>query len=688
MRSRAFVTFLVVALALTALVGRVGYLQFFRGKDLTTRAELQWMQSLPVEPARGVIYDRNGKELAISASADTVMAIPPQVTDPRGTAHALASILEMDEETIYERITRKVSAVYVKRKITQEQTIAIRELNLDGITFTQEGKRFYPYGSLASHALGFVGIDSQGLNGIELVYDEYLRGQKGEIELPRDAKGDPLPGVTPVYKPPVDGSSLKLTLDEVIQHVVERELDNALAENKATEGLVIAMDPNNGEVLGIASRPNYDPNHYAEYAQETWRNHAISDVFEPGSTFKIITMVSAMEEGKVQDSDRFYDPGYIKVADSTIHCWKRGGHGSETFPEIVQNSCNPGFVLLGQRVGAAALDSYIRKFGFDKKTGIDLNGEAIGILYNLPKKGPVELATTSFGQGPAVTPIQQVAAVAAVANGGHLVTPHLMKEIRTPDGQVVSTGVTAPGAQVISAATAAHARDLMESVVQTGSGLNAYLPGFRVAGKTGTAQVPRPGGGYYSDRYIASFIGFAPANDPKVVLYVAIRDPKGPKGYYGSQVAGPVFKAIMYDVLRYLNVTPQTDATGMPEISMVTVPNVQGATRDDALKALEDAGLNVHIAGDGPKVSEQTPKGGAQVPGGTSVTLSMRDTSAPTGKINVPDLIGMSMRAAGAELSAAGLKGSFTGTGRAVRQDPTAGLQVDVGATITVEFAP
>ena len=679
------ILFVFVAV-LTALIGRLAYLQLVRGPELESWAMAQWMRDVPVEPKRGIIYDRNLRELAISANSDTVVAIPARIENPQQTAAKLAAVLGISEQSIYDRITQRRSLVYVARKVTPEQAAAIRTLDLAGITFQIETKRYYPHQNLASHVLGFAGIDNQGLNGIELTYDDILNGTPGEVRYPTDARSDPLIHANPEYVPPVDGNSIVLTIDEVIQHIVERELDVIMKLHNAQSALAVAMNPKTGEILAMANRPDFDPNYFNLYPQELWRNAIVSDSFEPGSTFKVMTAAAGLNEGTVTESDRFFDPGYILVAGARLHCHKAGGHGDQTFEQVIWNSCNPGFVMVAQKLGKDTLFRYIDAFGFGKKTGIDLPGEATGIMFQ--KVGPVELATTSFGQGPAVTPLQQVVALSAVANGGKLIQPRLVKEVLDPDGNSLESYEPTIVGNPISEETAARLRNLLEGVVANGSGKQAFIEGYRIAGKTGTAQVPKPGGGYYSDRYIASFIGFAPANDPEIVMIVMVNNPRGNYGYYGSMVAAPAYKAMMVDILRYLDVKPTTEAPGLQPPGSILVPELRGLSTTAALAHLRDLGLNLRMEQAGTIVLEQTPKPGAEVMTGTTVVVELGENPLPGGKFAVPDVRGLPMRDASLRLSSLGLKIVIEGSGIAVSQEPEPGVHVEAGSAIKVVFRP
>jgi stage V sporulation protein D (sporulation-specific penicillin-binding protein) len=691
-RIRAGIALLIFLLSLLALDVRLAWLQLVKGPELSSRAYSQWMREIPVEPKRGIIYDRNGNELAISASADTVVAIPAQIEDAQATAKQLASVLSMSEADVYEAITRKKAAVYVARKIDPAVAAQVRAMALPGITFTEESRRYYPYGNLASQVLGFAGIDSQGLYGLELQYDEYLRGKKGYLQYPTDSRGQEISDATPSYVPPQDGYDLKLTLDEVIQHIVERELDNAMEVHNAEAALAIVMDPNTGAILAMANRPDFDPNNYMEAYRTTgstkiWENEAVSGGFEPGSTFKVVTASAGLEVGVVTEETPYFDKGYEIVAGRRLHCWRRQGHGQETFRQVIKNSCNPGFISVGLELGAARLTEYVKKFGFGQKTGIDLPGEAIGVMFS--QIGPVELATMSFGQGPSVTPIQQVVAMAAIANGGKIVQPYVLDQVLDQDGNVVHQSEPKVLGQAIMEETSSRMRALLEEVVTDGGGRNAFIPGYRLAGKTGTAQVPMPGGGYYSNKYIASFTGFAPANDPKVVVFMAIKDPKGKYGYYGANTAAPATRNMAQDILYYLDVMPQIDAVTAPQPAPVEVPDLLGLTSSQALSRLLDTGLNIRLDGQGPKILDQTPKAGVKVAPGTTVIVYLGQQEGQVGQpVEVPDVTSLSLRDASVALSTQGLRIHAVGSGVASSQSPIAGTVVPAGSIITVNFVP
>jgi stage V sporulation protein D (sporulation-specific penicillin-binding protein) len=665
------------------LIGRFSWIQIISNKLYQEKALGQRLRELKVEPKRGMIYDKNGVELAVSASADTVVAIPKEIKKPEETARKLSEILEKDQEEIYKRITKNAAAVYVSRKIDDKQAKAIRELNLPGITFTEETKRFYPKGMLASHLLGFSGVDNQGLQGLELSYDNQLKGNPGRISIESDAVGRKIPEGIKDYKAPDDGNNIYLTIDNVLQYIAERELDKALTEHTAEAATIVMMDPNTGEILALANRPAYDPNNFAEYSPGLWRNRAVSDTYEPGSTFKIITTSAGLEEGVVHPNDKFFDPGHIEVAGQIIHCWKSGGHGSQTFAEVVQNSCNPGFVQIGQRLGKETFYKYIEAFGFGDKTDIQFPGEAKGLMYTLPQIGPVELATIAFGHGVSVTPIQLITAVSAVANGGQLLKPHLVKEIRSTNGKLIKKIEPEPIRKVISEETAKTVRELLVGVVENGSGQATKLDGYEIGGKTGTAK-------YYGQRkYNVSFIGMLPADKPELVALVVVYGLTS-EPHYASQVAVPIFHNVIKDAVRYLEIPPKEEKKEEEDekerIKRVKVPNVKNLSLSIAEELLAKEGLKVKLEGEGDIIIDQVPNPEVVVNEGSTVILFFNGAEKNKNryKVTVPDLKGMRIREAANIMSDLGLRLKWQGSGEITKQQPVAGKTVNSGDYITV----
>nr|WP_245796382.1 stage V sporulation protein D [Domibacillus antri] len=616
--------------AFTALIIRTGYIQLSIGSELTEKAEELWGRSIPAQPERGLIKDRNGTVLAGNKSAPTVYVIPAQIEDAKTAARKLAAILGEKELVIYERMTKRSSIERLSSKgrhISTETARNITELQLKGVWVGEDSVRDYVLNERLAHVIGFTGADNQGLAGIEAYYDEKLSGSSGSVQMFTDAKGENMPGMADDYIPPEDGMDLQLTIDAKIQAVIERELDFAEKTYKPEGAMAIAMDPNSGAILAMSSRPSYNPSAFGDYDPDVYnRNLPVWSTFEPGSTFKIITLAAALEEKEADlDRDHFHDPGYVKVNGSRLRCWKREGHGHQSFLEVVENSCNPGFVELGSRLGEKKLFHYIRKFGFGQKTGIDLYGEGTGILFSEQAAGPVEAATTAFGQGVAVTPIQQVSAVSAAVNGGILYRPYVAMNWTDPKtGKVTVQNKAKKVRRVISEETSKEVRRALESVVAKGTGRNAFVDGYRIGGKTGTAQKAKDGR-YLENNHIVSFIGVAPSNEPKVVIYTAIDNPKGTV-QFGGTVAAPIVGKMMADVLPLLGVEPQKDQIEKEKTwsdpDIIEVPKLVGLSKQQLKEQLIN--VNIEVEGTGDSVVSQSPSAGVKVERGSKVRVLLK----------------------------------------------------------------
>ncbi|MBE6161401.1 MAG: stage V sporulation protein D [Firmicutes bacterium] len=620
--------FLVVSIILIIIFIRVFYIQFFSYKKLNNLAESLWSRELPITADRGEILDRNGKKLATNITTTSLVVIPNQIKDKEDTAKKLSDILNSDYKDMLRHVSKKTSIERIHpegRRLSYDTATKINDLNIDGVYLVKESKRYYPYGKVLSHVLGYVGIDNQGLSGLELYYDKYLTGANGAIKYFSDGKGHRLK-LSEIYEAPTSGVNVQLTIDLDLQLATERELDNVVSMYNPEHALIMAMNPKTGEILAMSSRPNFDSNNYKNYSTETInRNLPIWMTYEPGSTFKITTVSAAVNEGVVNlFEDHFYDSGSIHVDGARIKCWKAGGHGDQTYLQVVENSCNPGFVSLGQKLGKEKLMEYIKNFGFGEKTGVDLNGESDGILFNVDKMGPVELATTSFGQGISVTPIQQIRAVSAAVNGGILYKPYIVSSMQEPEtNNIILKNEPIKIRRVLREDTSKLIRYTLESVVANGTGRNAYIENYRVGGKTGTAQKVSDGK-YMVGNYIVSFIGFMPADDPEIVVYVAIDHPKGIT-QYGGTVSAPIAKNILKSAIDIYDMKPSKDGMLREytwlDTKYVVLPNVVGMNINDAKKELK--GFKIEYSGSGEKVLYQSPKENLYVKEGSVVKLML-----------------------------------------------------------------
>lgn len=618
--------FLISIVILIAIIIKVFYIQVFAYDKLSTLAESLWSRELPIKADRGEIVDRNGEVLATNITTVSLVVVPGQIDDPEKVAKDLSDILGTDYQDMLKHVTKSTSIERVHpegRGLDFDIAEKIDALGYDGVYLLKESKRYYPYETVLSHVLGYVGIDNQGLSGLELYYDEYLTGADGAIKYFSDGKGNKLE-LTEVYEAPTSGITIELTIDINLQLAIENELDNAMSKYNPEQGLILAMDPDTGEVLAMASRPNFNSNNYQDYSTEIInRNLPIWMTYEPGSTFKIITLSAALEEQTINlFEDTFTDTGAINVDGSTIHCWKSGGHGTQTMLEVVENSCNPGFVRIGQTLGVETLMSYIDAYGFGEETGIDLNGESTGILFDVDEMGPVELATTSFGQGISVTPIQQVRAVSAAINGGKLYTPYIVGAfLESETDSLIEKVEPVVTREVISEETSSLVRYALESVVANGSGKNAYIENYRVGGKTGTAQKVQDGS-YLDGNYILSFMGFMPADDPEIVVYVAIDNPKGVT-QYGGVVSAPIARNVLLSAIDILDINPSKEGMAKEytwlDKKYSILPDVVGMTKEEAAKTLKN--YRIEYSGSGGKVIYMSPNSGYYVAEGETIML-------------------------------------------------------------------
>ena len=692
------ITFILIfcLLLLLTWMGRLFWVQIVWGAELRQQAVEFRTRPLVLHPDRGNIYDRNQNELVASVPAFSIYAWPEKIKDAAELARKIAPILEMKPEQITQKISTNRSFVWLKHKLSPEAAEILKGFALDGIGLVEGSARAYKQGSIAAHLLGFVGNDNQGITGLEKSYDRELRGSPGYLFMESDAAGQPVPQSSLLVSPSSSGNNLVLTVDQTIQYFTERELDKIVTDYQPARASIIVMDPQTGGILAMGSRPLFDPEHWEQVEQEVWeRNTATLYNYEPGSTFKMFIAAAALEEKIVRATDWFYDPGYIVVNGQKIYCWDRKGHQEQTFVQAVENSCNPAFIQIGLKLGKERLYKYIQGFGFGAPTGVDLPGEEAGIILPVDKVGNLDIATMCIGQSISVTPLQLLNAVCAIANGGNLMKPHLVKAILDNEGKVISQTEPQIVRRVISRDTAAGLSRMLEKVILEGTGKRAHVEGYRIAGKTGTAQIP-VSGGYAEDKYVASFAGFAPVDDPRIAVLVLLAEPKG-KEYHGGEVAAPVFQNLLRDTLGYLGV-PVEEAQRqkardlnlpVPARSMAATPNVIGFPVADAHWLLENRGLIPWYSEKEGIVQEQKPSAGSLVARGSTVTLKLK--SLPPAQNNyeylvLPDVTGLSVKRAGEICEALGFTAFIKGSGLVGEQEPQPGTKVKRGTVVTLKL--
>ena len=653
-KKRIRIMLFVILLVIIMLIARLGYIQLINGKNLSEMAYEQQTLDRTINPKRGTIYDLTGQVLAQSSTVETVTVNPGNIDkeSKEKVAKKLSETFELDYEKTLKKVSKRSSIETIAKKVDKEKTDELRkwmeEENITtGINIDEDTKRYYPNNNLASQIIGFCGSDNQGLDGIEAKYDKVLSGTKGAIKRHTDAKGGEIGEEGETYVAAVDGDDLVLTIDINIQSIVEKYLKEACIDNQCTDGgNIIAINPKNGDILAMATYPDYNLNEpYAAYTDElkgiwdtadqaektkslqaVWRNRAITDTYEPGSTFKTITASAALEEGLVTDIDKqgqFCCTGGIEVAGVRIKCWRYyRPHGAESLRQALMNSCNPIFIGLGQKMGVHTYYSYLQKFGLLEKTGIDLPGEAGSIFLAENKMGPVELATVSFGQRFEITPLQLVTAVSSIANGGNLVQPRVVKAIIDSETGERTDIETKVKSQTISKETSEKVLSMMESVVSEGTGKNAKVAGYRIGGKTGTSE-----DGVNTNKYVTSFLGVAPIEDPQVVVLVTLYNPTGEGGHQGGGVAAPVGGQVFSEILPYLEVS-QGNQDEIEQVEQVQVPKVEGLSIKEAEKTVKELGLELSIENDSEEldkentlVTEQTPKEGIAVNKGSKVYI-------------------------------------------------------------------
>ncbi len=608
---------MLVSFLFFAIVVRLSYLQFVKGKWLQAKASDQWTRDLPLNALRGNIYDSLGNPLATTYSSYDVYVRPSRVEDEKAVTHILSSTLNLEFDRVYEKvIDRYVSESLIKMQVSKEKVNILKESGLSGILFSENNSRKYTYGSLLTQVLGFTTIDNIGQAGLEAYYDKYLTGIDGYIIEESDVRGNRIDNTLSTYMPSIPGLNLNLTIDINIQRFTEEALSRLMLEQKPKRASAIVMNPNNGEIVAMATMPNFNlnspPRDNVATLMENVKNINIVDVYEPGSTFKCITMANSIDEGVARMGETFFDPGYRIVDGEKIKCWKLTGHNMQTLSEGLCNSCNSVFVDLALRLGKDRMYEMFEKFGLGKTLGIDFYGESGGIIMNYATSKTVDIARMGFGQAIAVTPLQEISAICSVVNGGYLYKPYFVKSITDSRGEVVSTTNPTVINRTISESTSEIMRTMMEDVIKQYSGYYAFIPGYRVGGKTGTTQ--KYAEGKISGEYIASFVGTFPADKPDYVILILADEPSG-DSYYGSIVATPYAKEIIEKIIDYKNYSPSNidEQYNMSQIEKVLMPNVIGENVYKAVDILEASGLQVEIEGEGNLVTGQFPLGDVEV---------------------------------------------------------------------------
>lgn len=706
---RVLAFLLAIVILFLALSGRLLYISIFRSKDYKAMAEEQWTNEIQIDARRGRILDRNNRELAVTANVFRVdldlitlrKYIDKKDTDNIEIAKLLAEALEMDEEKVLSRIEltypsgNPANSATLIRRIEKEKADKVKELDINGVIVSEDTKRYYPNGDFLSHTLGTTNADGEGLSGLELYYNEELMGIPGVrvSEVSGNSTSNPYSETS--FTPPVDGKDMTLTIDENIQYFVEKVAEDALKKHNADSVSIAVMNPNNGEILGMVNKPGFNPNNPYEGSEEfkgkdesaklqnMWRNTIVSDAFEPGSIFKIITSIAAIEEKIAGKDEVYYCDGSLNVAGKNIKCWKPGGHGVQNFNQTLENSCNVAFMEMGAKLGAEKLNEYIKLFGFGAQSGIDLPGEATGIVKNVEDISAVDLATISFGQTNTMNGIQFMTALNAVANGGDLIQPHIMKELSHKDdnGTKIIDEVFVPKIQenIVDEKSTMRVKEALESTVSNGSSKDAGIEGIKVAGKTGTAEKVDPETGTYGAGYIASFAGFAPYDNPQVSLIVIIDNPKNGE-HFGGIVAAPFAGELFNNIFNYISLNEgQLDAKD----ESVIIPDLRGDKVTSAEKTLNELGINCVIEGDGTFVTSVTPIPGYKVKKSDSITLYAGSRFDRNEKeIVVPDFRKLNKEEAEEILKSLGLKGEFEGEGEIKEQSISAGEIIKSGDKI------
>lgn len=682
--------------------------------EYSSRAEEQWTSEVSIDARRGRILDRNGVELAVSANVyriDFDLNSVRQYLKNNSLTNAdiagkIADAVAMEESKVMEKLETKLASganagsATLIRRIEKEAADKVNNLNIDGVIVSPDTKRYYPKGEFLAHVLGSTNVDGQGLTGVELQYNEHLSGVPGVRISEIERNEENLSYTISNFTEPIDGKDVTLTIDSKIQAIAEKVAEKGLVDNQAKRVSIMVMNPNNGEILAMVNKPDFDPNNpfdgFEDFSGETdgeklqkmWRNSLVNDTFEPGSIFKVVTMVTALEEGIASESDTFECGGSLQVGSHTIKCWKTSGHGSQILPQILQNSCNVGFMKLGEKIGKETLNEYIKKLGFGKTTGIDLPGEASGIVKKTENITESDLATISFGQTNTVTAIQYMQAFNALANGGSLIQPHIMKEVshyNSDDTKVIDeTYEPVISKNVLSDKSTATLRDYLERTVNEGGSNKSYIEGYHIGGKTGTAQkVNSVTGGYESGKYISSMAAMAPVDSPEITAFVSIDEPSN-GAYYAGVVTAPLMKILLTDIFNYMDSEFSEDYNAV--VRDVLIPEIRGKSIEEAKKILKDVNLEYNIEGSGEIVTNTQPYPGYTVKEGTKITIYTGD-AVDNNKVSMPDLTGFSVTSAEDVLDNLGIKYILEGDGFVIDQSIPAGEVITTGSNVRLTLS-
>ena len=682
--------------------------------EYSSRAEEQWTSEVSIDARRGRILDRNGVELAVSANVYRVdfdlnsvrQYLKNNSLTNADIASKIADAVSIEESKVMEKLETKLASganagsATLIRRIEKEVADKVNNLNIDGVIVSPDTKRYYTKGEFLAHVLGSTNVDGQGLTGVELQYNEYLSGVPGVRISEIERNEENLSYTISNFTEPIDGKDVTLTIDSKIQAIAEKVAEKGLVDNQAKRVSIMVMNPNNGEILAMVNKPDFNPNNsfdgFEDFSGETdgeklqkmWRNSLVNDTFEPGSIFKVVTMVTALEEGIASESDTFECGGSLQVGSHTIKCWKTSGHGSQILPQILQNSCNVGFMKLGEKIGKETLNEYIKKLGFGKTTGIDLPGEASGIVKKTENITESDLATISFGQTNTVTAIQYMQAFNALANGGSLIQPHIMKEVshyNSDDTKVIDeTYEPVIFKDVLSDKSTATLRDYLERTVNEGGSNKSYIEGYHIGGKTGTAQkVNSVTGGYESGKYISSMAAMAPVDSPEITAFVSIDEPSN-GAYYAGVVTAPLMKILLTDIFNYMDSEFSEDYNAV--VREVLIPEIRGKSIEEAKKILKDVNLEYNIEGSGEIVTNTQPYPGYTVKEGTKITIYTGD-AVDNNKVSMPDLTGLSVTSAKDVLDDLGIKYSLEGDGFVIDQSIPAGEVITTGSNVRLTLS-